>query len=61
MTTLLRQGILFSVAVRAVVVAAKLAILGILHLTSFISALRETLVAKLVLSVILSSTFFILA
>ena len=38
-------GILYSTAVRAVVVA-KLVILGILTLTSFILALRVVLVAK---------------
>ena len=38
-------GILYSTAVRAVVVA-KLVILGILPLTSFILALRVVLVAK---------------
>ena len=36
---------------------AKLVILGISHLTSFISALREALVSKLVKSGILSSIF----
>ena len=36
----------------------KLKMLGILPLTSFISALRSELVAKLVISVILSSIFF---
>ena len=45
LTKLLTLGILFSV--RAVVVA-KLEILGILFLTSFILALRPAVVAKLV-------------
>ena len=45
---LLTLGILFSTAVRAVVVA-KLVILGILPLTSFILALRAAVVAKLVI------------
>ena len=56
---LLTSVILFSTAVRAVVVA-KLLILGILALTSFILALRVVLVAKLVISGIASSIFFIL-
>ena len=56
----LTLGILFSTAVRAVVLA-KLVILGILPLTSFILALRVVLVATLVISGILSSMFFILA
>ena len=60
MTKLLTLGILFSTAVRALVVA-KLVILGISPLTSFILALRVVLVAKLVISGILSSIFFILA
>ena len=54
MTKLLTLGILFSTAVRAVVVA-KLVILDISSLTSFILALRVVLVVKLVTSVILSS------
>ena len=49
MTKLLTLGILFSTAVRAVVVAG-LVILGILALTSLTLALREPLVAKLVIS-----------
>ena len=57
---LLWSGILFSTAVRAVLVT-KLVILGILCLTSFILALRVVLVAKLVISDILSSVSFILA
>ena len=48
LTKLLTLGILFSAAVRAVVVA-KLVILGILPLTSFILALRTAVVAKLVI------------
>ena len=51
--------ILCSTEVRAVVVA-KLAILGISFLTSFILALRVVLVAKLVISDILSPIFLIL-
>ena len=42
-------------------VVAKLVILGILFLTSFILALRVVLVTKLVASVVLSSIFLILA
>ena len=60
MTKLLTLGILFSTAVRAVLVA-KLVISGISPLTSFVLALRVVLVAKLVISGILSSIFFILA
>ena len=45
---LLWSGILFSTAVRAVVVA-KLVILGILFLTSFILVLRAAVVTKLVI------------
>ena len=52
------MGILFSTALRAVVVV-KLVILGISPLTSFILALRVVLVAKLVISGILSSIFLI--
>ena len=59
LTKLLTLGILFSTAVRAVVVA-KREILGIFLLTSFIVALRVILVAKLVQSGILSSIFLIL-
>ena len=55
-TKLLTLGILYSTALRAVLVA-KLVILGILPLTSFILALRVVLVAKLVISGILSSMF----
>ena len=53
-------GILFSTDVNAEVVA-KLLILGISFLTSFIIVLRIFLVAKLLISGILSSIFFILA
>ena len=60
LTDVLTLGILFSTALRAVLVA-KLVILGISPLTSFILALRVVLVAKLVISGILSSIFFILA
>ena len=60
MTKLLTLGILFSTAVRALVVA-KLVILGISPLTSFILALKVVSVPKLVISGILSSIFFILA
>ena len=48
LTKLLTLGILFSTAVRAVVVA-KLLILDISPLTSFVLALRVALVAKLVI------------
>ena len=55
-------GILFSTAVRAVVVVvAKLAILGISPLTSFILALKEALVANFVISGTFSTLFLILA
>ena len=60
MTKLLTLGILFSTAVRAVVVA-KLVMLGISPLTSFILALREALEANFVISGILSQLFLILA
>ena len=58
LTKLLTLGILFSTAVRAVVVA-KLVILGILPLTSFILALRGVFVAKLVIlgASLLTSSF----
>ena len=46
LTKLLTLGILFSSAVRAAVIA-KLLMLGILFLTSFILALRAAVVAKL--------------
>ena len=59
MTKLLTLGILFSTAVRAVVVA-KLVILGISPLTSFILVLRVVLVAKLVISGFSSSIFLML-
>ena len=75
MTKSLTLGILFSTAVRAVVVVAKLVILGIsfltwlaklvilgiLFLTSFTLALGKVVVTKLVVSGILSSIFFFLA
>ena len=54
-TKLVTLGILFSTAVRAVVVA-KLVILGILLLTSFILALRTAVVAKLLILGISSLT-----
>ena len=60
LTKLVTLGIQFSTAVRAVVVA-KLVILGISHLTSFILTLREALVGKLVISSSLSSICLILA
>ena len=60
LSKLLTLGILFSTAVRALVVA-KLLILGILPLTSFILVLIVVFVAKLVISGILSSTFFYLS
>ena len=50
MTKLLTLGILFSTALRVVFVA-KLVILGISPLTSFILTLRVVLVAKLVMSI----------
>ena len=64
-TKLLTLGILFSAALRTVVVA-KLVILGILFLkldiflTSFILALRVVLVAQLVISGVLYSMLLIL-
>ena len=60
LTKLPKLGISSSTAVREVVVA-KLVILGILLLTSFILALRVVLVAVFVISGILSSIFLILA
>ena len=59
-TKLLTLGILFSTAVRAVAVA-KLVILGISPLTSFILALRAAVVAKLLIIGISPLTSFILA
>ena len=56
MTKLLTLGILFSTAVRALVVA-KLVMLGISPLTLFILALTVVLVAKLIISGILSSIY----
>ena len=50
LTKILTLGILFSTALRVVFVA-KLVILGISPLTSFILTLRVVLVAKLVMSV----------
>ena len=47
LTKLLTLGILFSIALRAVVVAL-LVILGVLSLTSLFQALRAAFVAKLV-------------
>ena len=60
MTKLLILCILFSTAVRALVVA-KLVMLGISPLTLFILALREALIANLVISGIFSPIFLILA
>ena len=60
MTKLLTLGIIYSTALRAVLVA-KLVILSISTSALFISALQVVLVAKLVISGILSSIFFILA
>ena len=60
MTKLLILGILFSTAVRAVVVANSV-ISGILFSTSFILELRAVVVAKLVIPGILSSILLILA
>ena len=57
LTELLTLGILFSTGVKAAIVA-KLVILGISALTTCILALREALVAKLLISGILSSIFF---
>ena len=51
LTKLLTLGIPFSTAVRAVVLA-KLVILGVLPLTSFMLALRATFIDKLVILVI---------
>ena len=59
-TKLLTLGILFSTAVRAVILA-NLVILGISTLTSSILVLRVLLVAKLEIPGILSSIFLILA
>ena len=62
LTKLWTLRILFSTAVRAVVVVvAKLAILGISPLTSFILALKEALVANFVISGTFSTLFLILA
>ena len=48
LTKLLTLGILFSIALRAVVVAL-LVILGVLSLTSFVQAIRAAFVVKLVI------------
>ena len=61
MTRSLTLRILFSAVVRAAVVAKLVILLGISRLISFILALRVVLVAKLVISGILSSTVLILA
>ena len=61
LTKLPTLGTLFSTAVRAAVVVAKLVMLGILPLTSFILVLRLALIAKLVMSSIFSSIFFYLS
>ena len=60
LVSFLTKLLIFSTAVRAVVVA-KLVILGILFLTTFISALRAVVVAKLVILRISFLTSFILA
>ena len=57
-TKSLTLGILFSTTVKAAVVA-KLVILGILFLTSFILAFRAAVEAKLVIPGILPLTSFI--
>ena len=57
LTRSLTSIILFSTAVRAVVVA-KLVILGISALTTLILALKIFLVVKLVISCVLSSSFW---
>ena len=57
LTKLLVSGILFSTTVNAEVVARPV-VLGILFLTSFIFVLRIVLVARLLISGILSSIFF---
>ena len=59
LTKLLTVGILFSTALRGVLVA-KLVILGISPLTSFVLTLIVASVAKLEISGTLSSTFLIL-
>ena len=56
LTKLLTLGILLSTAVRALVVA-RLEILGISPLTSFILAVRVVLVPKVIMSGILSLMF----
>ena len=52
-------SILFPTVVRAVIVVVVAKLSGFLTLTSFILALREALVAKLVISAILSSIYVI--
>ena len=59
LTKFLTLGVLFSTALRAVVVA-NLVILGILFLTSFILPLRAVVAAKLVILGISFLTSFIL-
>ena len=61
LTKLLTLGLLISKALRTVVVVAKLVILGILFLTSFILTLRAAVVAQLVLSGIFFLASFVLA
>ena len=61
LTKLLTLGILISKALRTVVVVAKIVILGILFLTSFILTLRAAVVAQLVLSGIFFLASFVLA
>ena len=61
LTKLLTLGILFSTAVRVVVVVAKLVILGILFVTPFILELRAVVVAMLLILGIYFLTSFILA
>ena len=56
LTKLLTLGILLSTAVRALV-AARLEILGVSPLTSFILAVRVVLVLKVIMSGILSLMF----
>ena len=56
LTKLLTLGVLLSTAVRALVVA-RLEILGISPLTSFILAVRVVLVPKVIMSGILSLMF----
>ena len=60
LTKLLTLGILFSTAVRAVVVA-NLVMLGVFFLTSFVLALRAEVAAKVVILSISPLMSFILA